>query len=55
MEDAKKMAGIACRALEGKKGEDIRLIEIGEVSIIADYFIIVNGELPNYNDLYNEL
>ncbi len=43
MEDAKKMAGIACRALEGKKGEDIRLIEIGEVSVIADYFIIVNG------------
>ena len=43
MEDAKKMAGIVCRALEDKKGEDIRVIEIGEVSVIADYFVIVNG------------
>lgn len=43
MENAKKMARLACHALEEKKGEDIRIIEIGEVSIIADYFIIVNG------------
>ena len=26
-----------------------------QVGTISDYFIIVNGELPNYNDLYNEL
>lgn len=43
MEEAKKMAGIVCHALEDKKGEDIRVIEIGGVSVIADYFIIVNG------------
>lgn len=43
MEDAKKMVKIACAALADKKGEDIRVIEIGGVSVIADYFIIVNG------------
>ena len=30
-------------ALEDKKGEDIRVIEISEISTIADYFIIANG------------
>lgn len=43
MEDAKKMVKVACAALADKKGEDIRVIEIGGVSVIADYFIIVNG------------
>lgn len=43
MEDAKKMVRIACAALADKKGEDVRVIEIGSVSVIADYFIIVNG------------
>lgn len=43
MEDAKKMVKLACAALTDKKGEDIRVIEIGGVSVIADYFIIVNG------------
>lgn len=43
MEDAKKMVKIACAALADKKGEDVRVIEIGGVSVIADYFIIVNG------------
>lgn len=43
MEDAKKMVKLACEALADKKGEDIRVIEIGGVSVIADYFVIVNG------------
>lgn len=30
-------------ALEDKKAEDIRLIDISEVSTIADYFVITNG------------
>lgn len=35
----KKVAG----ALEDKKAEDITVIDISEVSSIADYFIIANG------------
>ena len=34
-------------ALEDKKAEDIRIIEIGDISVIADYFVIANGSNPN--------
>lgn len=39
----KEMVKTAYHALEEKKGEDIRIIEIIGVSAIADYFIISNG------------
>jgi len=39
----KEMAGKAILALEDKKAEDIRVIDISQVSVIADYFIIANG------------
>lgn len=41
--DSREMARIAVRALEDKKGEEIRIIDISNVSVIADYFIIANG------------
>lgn len=44
---SKEMAGIAFRALEEKKAEDIRIIDISGISVIADYFIIANGNNPN--------
>ena len=37
------MAKIACAALADKKGEDIKVIDISNVSVLADYFIIANG------------
>lgn len=40
---SKDMAKIAYAALDEKKAEDIKVIEIGDITIIADYFIIVNG------------
>ncbi len=47
MESTKKvsteMACLAIQALEDKKAEDIQLIDISGVSVIADYFIIANG------------
>lgn len=43
MDTSKKMAKIACEALEDKKAEDIKVIEIGDISTIADYFVIANG------------
>ena len=42
-ETVKKMAGIAIQALEDKKAEEIRVIDISQVSVFADYFIIANG------------
>lgn len=43
MDQAKKMAALAYQALDDKQGEDIRIIDISDISIIADYFIIANG------------
>ena len=40
---SKKMARLAYEALEDKKAEDIKVIEIGEISSIADYFVIADG------------
>lgn len=47
MEQSKEMARIACKALEEKKGEDICIIDIADVSVLADYFIIANGSNSN--------
>lgn len=40
---SKNMARQAIKALEDKKAEDIHVIDISEVSVVADYFIIANG------------
>ena len=37
----------AVAALQDKKGEDIRVIDISGVTVIADYFIIASGSNPN--------
>jgi len=37
------MAKLAIEALEDKKAEDIKIIDISEVSVLADYFIIAGG------------
>ena len=42
-EQAKEMARLACQALEDKKGEEITVIDIAGVSVLADYFIIAGG------------
>ena len=44
---AKEMAKIAYHALDEKKGEDIRIIDIAGISVLADYFIIASGSNPN--------
>ena len=43
MEQAKEMARVAFGALEDKKGEDTCVIDISHVSVLADYFVISNG------------
>ncbi len=43
MEQSKLMAKLAYNALDDKKGEDIKVIDISEISVLADYFIIANG------------
>ena len=41
------MVKLAVHALEEKKGEDIKIIDISHVSVLADYFIIASGSNRN--------
>lgn len=47
MEQEKKMVQIIYKALEDKKGENICIIDISHISVLADYFIITNGTSDN--------
>lgn len=44
---SKEIALAAIEALEDKKGEDIKIIDISQISILADYFIITSGNNRN--------
>lgn len=44
MNEAKEMTRLVYRALEDKMAEDIKIIDISGISILADYFIIANGK-----------
>lgn len=43
MDQAREMTKLAISALDEKKGEDIRIIDIREVSVLADYFLIASS------------
>ncbi len=47
--NSKEMTRLAIKALDDKKAENIQVIDISEVSVIADYFIIANGTNRNQN------
>ena len=47
MTTEKQMAQLVCRALDEKKGRDIKVIDIHDVSVIADYFVIASGSNQN--------
>ena len=43
----KEMAVLALKALDEKKAIDVKVIDIHEVSVLADYFIIASGSNQN--------
>lgn len=47
MTESAKYAKIAYEALTDKKGDDVKIIDISEISPIADYFIIADGANQN--------
>ena len=47
MEASREMVKLAAAALAEKKGEDIQVIDIREVTVLADYFILASGGNPN--------
>ena len=44
---SKEMVKLTVAALEDKKAEDIKVIDITEVSVLADYFVIARGMNKN--------
>ena len=46
-EQAREVTKLALKALEDKKAEDITVIDISGVSVLADYFIIASGNNRN--------
>ena len=45
--DSKELTKIIYSALDDKKGENIKILDISKVSVIADYFVIANGSNIN--------
>ena len=45
--ESRELAKIAYNALDEKKGINISIIDISEISTLADYFIIADGSNPN--------
>ena len=43
MKTAKELAMTAAKALDDKKGLQLRLLEITDLSVLADYFLICTG------------
>ena len=43
MVNAKEMALAAAKALDSKKGRDIKVLEIDKITTLADYFVIASG------------
>ena len=46
-EPMKEMGKLAVEALEEKKGEDVKIIDIEGVSVIADYFVLASASNVN--------
>ena len=47
MNQSKEMTKLAIAALEDKKANDVRVIDIAGVFVIADYFVIASGSNTN--------
>lgn len=50
MNQSQSMMETAVKALDAKKAENIKVIDIHEISILGDYFIISNGN--NINQIH---
>ncbi len=49
-EDSRTLAAVAVKALEEKKATSLEVIEIDEISPLADYFVIASGSNVNQTE-----
>lgn len=47
MNNSKEMTRIAYKAMDDKLAKDIKIIDISNISVVADYFIIADGSNHN--------
>lgn len=47
-QQALEMLKIAYEALDSKKGEEIKILDIRDLTVLADYFIIAHGNNKNH-------
>lgn len=52
--DSLELAHTIVNALEEKKGEEILILDISEISLLADYFVICSGTSPRMIDALSE-
>lgn len=45
--EAREIAKLACEALAEKKADGIKVIDIRNISVIADYFVLADGANQN--------
>ena len=53
--ELKELLDLITNALEEKKAEDIRILPIGEISEIADYFILATASNPHQMEALADL
>ncbi len=46
-EESRTLTGIIVKALNEKMAQDVKVIEISEISPLGDYFVIANGSNPS--------
>ncbi|MCR4674290.1 MAG: ribosome silencing factor [Lachnospiraceae bacterium] len=46
--NTKELAALVYKALDDKKAEDVSVIDISEISVIADYFIVASANNQNH-------
>ncbi|MFP6899578.1 MAG: ribosome silencing factor [Opitutales bacterium] len=55
-EEIERLLRVCCEALDDKKADDIRILQMGEKCTIADYFIIATGRsAPHLKALHRSL
>ena len=54
--EGREIVKLAVSALEDKKGKDIRVLDLRDVTVIADYFVICSGDnLRQVDALYQNV
>lgn len=43
MEDFKKIVDIAVKAIDSKRGDDIEVIKVSDITVLTDYFVVATA------------